>query len=479
MALQSTLLSRPSLLTKRKSLVFATLEKESGVVSAYDELASEEEEEEDEEYGWEGTLDELRRRPRKLSDETYYTDSQHDPEWTYTPHGPVTSPSSGQYTNTETMCSDSETSSTHSARDSLPRSHKPQLLTKNGPGDASEAVDINFNPQVGGSTAPPDSSEAEERHTGVMRRSRRRRKSKPSPRDHGHDCTAPPKSPASLSSSYSASYQECDQSLAVNSTPHSFPPQSPTEDLEKELESKLCELASKESDKDAFSEEEEEEGGVQADTSRTPAQSEDPPSAVLDPVSVEDVQKKYSAVSLCSITTEVLKVLNATEELIEEAVGDGDSGSELLGRVTIPEGTDTEKLDEHLTKLEENVYLAAGTVYGLEGQLGDLEECARSISSVTTETELAHLEDQVASAAAQVHQAELQISDIELRISALQTAGLNVAPCTRFSKYKDNKQTPQPQTIDSSRQQRRKLPAPPVQDRESRPELQVKAPRPQ
>lgn len=55
------------------------------------------------------------------------------------------------------------------------------------------------------------------------------------------------------------------------------------------------------------------------------------------------------------------------------------------------------------------VYLAAGAVYSLEGALSDLEDCARSISSSTTETELAFLEDQVATAAAQVQQSELQV----------------------------------------------------------------------
>jgi hypothetical protein len=55
------------------------------------------------------------------------------------------------------------------------------------------------------------------------------------------------------------------------------------------------------------------------------------------------------------------------------------------------------------------VYLAAGTVYGLEGQLTELEDAARCIHSGTDETELADLEDQVAAAAAQVHHAELQV----------------------------------------------------------------------
>lgn len=58
------------------------------------------------------------------------------------------------------------------------------------------------------------------------------------------------------------------------------------------------------------------------------------------------------------------------------------------------------------------VYLAAGTVYGLEGQLSELEDAARCIHSSTGETELADLEDQVAAAAAQVHHAELQVSPL-------------------------------------------------------------------
>ncbi|XP_074477604.1 rab effector MyRIP isoform X3 [Sebastes fasciatus] len=188
-ALHSSQLSRPSLLTKRKSLVFSVLEKESGVVSAYDEMGSDSEE--NDEGGWGAALRQFRR---KLSDETYYTDSQHDPEWTYTQHLPITSPSSGQYTNTETLNSDSEASSVLSA---CPRKPPHNLLRKKGPPDThlhphhqplyhqhlhqnfspyalhSEALDVNFNPKVMG-----DSSEAEERQSDPIRRSRRRRKSK-------------------------------------------------------------------------------------------------------------------------------------------------------------------------------------------------------------------------------------------------------------------------------------------------------------
>uniref|UniRef100_A0A8C7QBZ6 Myosin VIIA and Rab interacting protein b n=1 Tax=Oncorhynchus mykiss TaxID=8022 RepID=A0A8C7QBZ6_ONCMY len=191
-ALQSSQHSRPSLLAKRKSLVFSVLEKESGVVSAYDEMGSDSDQENDE-RGWGAALRQFRQ---KLSDETYYTDSQHDPEWTYTPvHLPVTSPSSGQYTNTETVNSDSESSSVPSAR---PRKPFHNVMGRKGPNSDShlhpqqaqyhhhqhqnfpsyplhpEALDVNFNPKV-----TEDSSEAEDSmQSDQVRRSRRRRKSK-------------------------------------------------------------------------------------------------------------------------------------------------------------------------------------------------------------------------------------------------------------------------------------------------------------
>uniref|UniRef100_A0A4W5KWJ0 Rab effector MyRIP/Melanophilin domain-containing protein n=1 Tax=Hucho hucho TaxID=62062 RepID=A0A4W5KWJ0_9TELE len=172
-ALQSSQHSRPSLLAKRKSLVFSVLEKESGVVSAYDEMGFDSDQENDE-GDWGAALRQFRR---KLSDETYYTDSQHDPEWTYTPvHLPVTSPSSGQYTNTETINSDSESSSVPCAR---PRKPLHNVMKNKGPNSdphlhPQQALDVNFNPKVTG-----DSSEAEDSmQSDQVRRSRRRRKSK-------------------------------------------------------------------------------------------------------------------------------------------------------------------------------------------------------------------------------------------------------------------------------------------------------------
>ncbi|XP_076868375.1 rab effector MyRIP isoform X2 [Brachyhypopomus gauderio] len=728
LALQTSQHSRPGLLTKRKSLVFSVLEKESGVVSAYDGMGSD-----DSEAGEQGDWGvALLRFRRHLSDETYYTDPQRDPDWTCARlRPPVTSPSSGQYTNTETLNSDSEASAEPPGRAceparNYPRGRKeqvepnplyaPYLPPRHLPAVTvtSNTLDVNFNPRVGG-----DSSEGEEQSEQI-RRCRRRRRSKrelaecnrtrstlysaataensalllnammlrrqQSQETQSHliyqtpDTVTPPYLLTSGAMTPDPDYQD---TIAPNSMATSPPTQwkagsckggpntqafklgspSGNDGLEQELRSKLSELVGQISREDMTSsedepirkvgkrreEEEREKEGEQssqkerkseremetskrtserwmerqvcqerdpnntarqvekdrkderarerqeknsemhreikaqvsremeiqrerrvkreqvrraekdgekqsetagraavaerdertvsrvngpsggANTSEVDAQkaaadggrrkgSEEEDGETEDEGTVarrvqmrrsqsergpdkraEDVElkrtrsafaladsapcrpeeqasptEKYSAASLCSITTEVLKVLNATEELIGEAEGKGHDLSESMAGTPLSSGPDSKRLDQHLTKMEENVYLTAGAVYTLEGALGELEDCARSINGSTTETELAFLEDQVATAAAQVQQSELQISNIEARISALKNAGLNVSTCSRFSKYKLN---PKPQTLDSSRQQRRKLPAPPATEKECSPE-QARSPQP-
>ncbi|XP_026168768.1 rab effector MyRIP isoform X2 [Mastacembelus armatus] len=176
-------------------------------------------------------------------------------------------------------------------------------------------------------------------------------------------------------------------------------------------------------------------------------------------LSPEEIQNRYSAVSLRSITTEVLKVLNATEELLQGVEG-GDKAQ--LSTTTLPPNSDPKKLDEQFSRLEENVYMAAGSVYSLEAELSDLEECARGICSSTSDMELSFLEEQVASASAKVQQSEIQICDISARIAALKSAGLNVDTHSRFTKTRTI--PVMPATLNSSRQLRRRLPAPPVKD---------------
>lgn len=167
-ALQTSQHSRPSLLTKRKSLVFSVLEKESGVVSAYDEMGS------DSEDGaecdsWGLALLQFRQR---LSEETRLSDSQRDTE--HSP--PITSPSSGHFTNTETLNSDSENSIApptlicipiHSVTQRNKASPEPYLpympydncspVIRPSFSPRCGALDVNFNPQMVG-----DGSEGEE-----------------------------------------------------------------------------------------------------------------------------------------------------------------------------------------------------------------------------------------------------------------------------------------------------------------------------
>ncbi|KAJ0059539.1 hypothetical protein NL108_001896, partial [Boleophthalmus pectinirostris] len=440
-ALHSSQLSRPSLLTKRKSLVFSVLEKESGVVSAYDEMGSDSEV--DDEGGWGAALQQFRR---KLSDETYYTDSQHDPEWTYTHHHPITSPSSGQYTNTETLNSDSEASSVLSA---YPRKPPHNLMKKRGPVDThlhphhpsvyhqhmhynpyalhSEALDVNFNPKVMG-----DSSEADERQNDPIKRSRRRRRSKKESSSEQRTGGQNPMTPEDPDTVAPNSAVPSPPSTFITSGPPLAPKMAVVDPIEEELRSRLSQLVKRANSKDSnTSEEESSKWASEKITEKDRQRQKDMESEMWDLV---NGQEKYSAASLCSITTEVLKVLNATEELIGEAGGEGYTPTESVSPIS--NSSETRRLDQRLTKMEENVYLAAGAVYSLEGALGDLEQCARDISRGTSDTELAFLEDQVATAAAQVQQSELQISNIEARISALKTAGLNVTVCNRFSKFK-------------------------------------------
>ncbi|XP_035994269.1 rab effector MyRIP isoform X1 [Fundulus heteroclitus] len=171
------------------------------------------------------------------------------------------------------------------------------------------------------------------------------------------------------------------------------------------------------------------------------------------------LEQRYSAASLRSITTEVLKVLNASEELLQGVEG---QDKMRVSTISLPPNTDPKKLDEQFWKLEENVYVTAGSVYGLEAELGDLEECARGICSSTSDMELSFLEEQVAAAAAKVQQSELQICDISARITALKSAGLNVDTQGRFTKPRAT--TDKSVTLDSSRHLRRRLPAPPVKE---------------
>ncbi|KAM3929368.1 rab effector MyRIP isoform 2-T2 [Leptodactylus fuscus] len=461
-ALQSITLPPPRMLAQPKSQVFKSLENESTVVSAYDEMGSDS----DEDVDWNLALNAYRRRARQMSDDSCYTDSQYNTEWACSNdyYQPVTSPSSGLFTNTETVYSDSETSSVNSLKESrlsakslwpnrksaCEQMHKEHIYGK---------MDINFNPQSI-SMEYSDSSEAERSHADIEKRSRRWRKSKASVEEMGEGSNTVMR----VQKMTQDTNKSCSDLSETGKSSEDQNHRTKSDSIEQKLKTRINELTAKMSDRETSSGEEHEPEPRLTAGNYDMLSSEDNSTCVQ-----EELKKKYSAVSLCNISTEVLKVINATEELIAGSTDPWDSPGNTLDRETLPIVADPLRLDEQLTKLEENVYLTAGTVYGLEGQLEEIEDSARKINSVTTEIELADLEDQVATAAAQVHHAERQISDIESRISALTVAGLNVSPCVRLTRRHEQKNINQVHTIDTSRQQRRKLPATPLQDEE--PEL--------
>ncbi|XP_036048258.1 rab effector MyRIP isoform X1 [Onychomys torridus] len=436
------------LLAKPKSGTFQALEVASSVTSAYDEIGSDSEED----FDYSEVLSKLcplsQSRPKQ---------SQPQPAQPQcSGQGPLaTSPS-----NPEAMGSDSETSSTSSSREAGRRARLSWLQRKAPKNPTAEKIrlqgelDVNFNPQTA-SRETSDSSDPEEALHTAERRARRWRRARVDPEEPNRGLSSPGAHPQGLHTpQVSDNVSETDISTEAQNS------RTSTDSAEEKLRNRLYELAMKMSEKETSSGEDPESEPKTEPKNPKESLSCDENSQGVQ----EELKKKCSAVSLCNISTEVLKVINATEELIAESAGpweippvpaDRDMGM-------FPLGTDQVRLDKQLTALEENVYLAAGTVYGLEGQLSELENAARSIHSSTGETELADLEDQVAAAAAQVHHAELQISDIESRISALTIAGLNIAPCVRLTRRRDQKQRSQVQTIDTSRQQRRKLPAPPV-----------------
>ncbi|CAK7311847.1 Rab effector MyRIP [Vulpes lagopus] len=451
LALKDGTLPPTRLLAKPKSGTFQALEAASSVASAYDEMGSDSEED----FDWSEALSTLCPRPRGRP-----RNPQPQPAQAQGSDQGPSAASLGLSPNPEAMCSDSETSSAGSSREA---GHRARLswLQRKAPGDPEAEkmrlqgeLDVNFNPQAA-SRETSDSSEPEEAPHTVDRKARRWRRARLGSEEPSKELSSPNAHSQGLDvQQVSGDLSETDIGSEAQH------PRSGVTATEEKLRNRLYELAMKMSEKETSSgEDQESEPKTESENHKESLSSEDNSQGVQ-----EELKKKYSAVSLCNISTEVLKVINATEELIAESAGPWEFPPVPPDREkgTFPLGTDQVRLDEQLTSLEENVYLAAGTVYGLEGQLNELEDAARCIHSGTNETELADLEDQVATAAAQVHHAELQISDIESRISALTIAGLNIAPCVRLTRKRDQKQRNQVQTIDTSRQQRRKLPAPPV-----------------
>ncbi|XP_067892394.1 melanophilin-like [Heterodontus francisci] len=207
-------------------------------------------------------------------------------------------------------------------------------------------------------------------------------------------------------------------------------------DLEEEkLKKILGELASNISDKGPSSEEEEVNRKIEGLREIT-SSSEDLHSESL---------KRSSAVALCDVTTKALRIINATEKALHDFAEVDGTVNELLTNPSLhlkssEKDPSVSEADEAYRKLEENVYMAASTNYGLERQLKDLEERARSRQShttTTTDSELSELEDKVASTVAKVQYTESEVSDIENRIAALSAAGMNVSTEDKLKRKQD------------------------------------------
>ncbi|XP_008061893.1 rab effector MyRIP, partial [Carlito syrichta] len=344
-ALKDGALPPTRLLAKPKSGTFQALEVASSVASAYDEMGSDSEED----FDWSEALSKLCPRSQGLPRKPQPLPTQAQGSG----QGPLAAfPSSGLSSNLEAMCSDSETSSASSSREAGRRARLSWLQRKAPRNPATEKMrlqgelDVNFNPQAA-SGETSDSSETEEAPHAADRRTRRWRKARMGSEEPSKEPSSPSTHPQDLDThQVSGDLSETDIS---NETQH---PQTPTDTTEEKLRNRLYELAMKMSEKETSSgEDQESEPKTESENQKESLSSEDNSQSVQ-----EELKKKYSAVSLCNISTEVLKVINATEELIAESSGPWEFQPVPPDREkgTFPHGTDQVRLDEQLTSLEEN-----------------------------------------------------------------------------------------------------------------------------
>lgn len=164
-ALQSAQLSRPTLLTKRKSLVYSALERESGVVSAYEGMDSDNEAKPELDSSWGAVLQEIHR---KMTDSNLNLQDTRDR---------ITSTVTGHQGSRDDVLSDSE---------GIRKPNKPllALFKKKLPAEIrrpsssrrTSIIDVNFNVEPTGEEE--HSSVCAEPEVGKVRRLRRKRKSK-------------------------------------------------------------------------------------------------------------------------------------------------------------------------------------------------------------------------------------------------------------------------------------------------------------
>lgn len=161
-ALQSAQLSRPSLLTKRKSLVYSALERESGVVSAYEGMGSDNETKPDPDNPWGAALQEFHRK---------MTDSN------FNPQDRTPSPLTSRRGSREDVFSDSEGDwKANKSLLALFKRKAPAEIRRPLSSCRTNIIDVNFNME--GAEEQEESEVAAEPDAGKGKRARKKRKSK-------------------------------------------------------------------------------------------------------------------------------------------------------------------------------------------------------------------------------------------------------------------------------------------------------------
>lgn len=164
-ALQSAQLSRPSLLTKRKSLVYSALERESGVVSAYEGMGSDNETKPEPDSSWGAVLQEIHR---KMTDSNFNLQD---------PRDRIPSPMMDRRGSRDNLFSDSEGNwKPNKPLLALFERKVPAEIRRLSSSCRTSVIDVNFN--VEGEREEAESEVAAEPEVGKVRRSRKKRKSK-------------------------------------------------------------------------------------------------------------------------------------------------------------------------------------------------------------------------------------------------------------------------------------------------------------
>lgn len=164
-ALQSAQLSRPSLLTKRKSLVYSALERESGVVSAYEGMDSDNEAKPELDSSWGAVLQEIHR---KMTDSNLNLQDNRER---------ISSALMGHHGSREEVFSDSE-GNRKSIKPLLAlfKRKLPAEIRRPSSSRRTSIIDVNFNVEHAGEEQ--QGSGDVEPEVGKVRRSRRKRRSK-------------------------------------------------------------------------------------------------------------------------------------------------------------------------------------------------------------------------------------------------------------------------------------------------------------